>query len=102
VDYTEKYLKQREKEFKENYPDEEGMLANIKSWVAEMFSGALGHGAAVTFPDRPYLKRKRFQENQRSFNLSFLPGSCRLSYIRPANITPLKRAYHHLVGRCTR
>ncbi len=53
---TEKYLKQREKEFKENYPGEEGLLTNIKSWFAETFSGALGHGAAVTFPDRPYLK----------------------------------------------
>ncbi len=53
------YLKTREKEFKENYPHEDGELgglANIKSWFAETFSGALGHGAAVTFPDRPYLK----------------------------------------------
>jgi len=53
---TEKYLRQKESEFKENYPDEEGMLTNIKSWFAETFSGALGHGAVVTFPDRPYLK----------------------------------------------
>ena len=53
---SEKYIKQKETEFKENYPREEGRLANIKSWFAETFSGALGHGAAVTFPDRPYLK----------------------------------------------
>lgn len=30
-------------------------LRNIKSALAEHASGALGHGAVVTFPDRPYL-----------------------------------------------
>ena len=53
---SEKHLKQKEKEFKENYPGEGGMLTNIKAWFAETLSGALGHGAAVTFPDRSYLK----------------------------------------------
>ena len=28
---------------------------NIKSWLAEEASGALGHGAVATLPDRPYL-----------------------------------------------
>jgi len=32
-----------------------GLLANIKSWVAETASGALGHGSVATLPDRPYL-----------------------------------------------
>lgn len=32
------------------------ILDNIKSHLAEKMSGALGHGAAVTFPDRPYLQ----------------------------------------------
>jgi hypothetical protein len=32
-----------------------GLLANIKSWVGETASGALGHGAVATYPDRPYL-----------------------------------------------
>jgi hypothetical protein len=79
---TEKYLKQREKEFKENYPHEEGMLTNIKSWVAETFSGALGHGAAVTFPDRPYLKWSftyedpEFTSGQRDNPATFMQG-CR-------------------------
>ncbi|MCG9738331.1 hypothetical protein L1D32_09205 [Shewanella insulae] len=31
-------------------------VRNIKSHLAEEFSGALGHGGVVTFPDRPYLK----------------------------------------------
>ncbi|NDV27883.1 hypothetical protein FMR86_14620 [Desulfovibrio sp. JC010] len=53
---TEKYLLDRQKEFKSNYSKESGLLANIKSWFAETLSGALGHGAACTFPDRPYLK----------------------------------------------
>jgi hypothetical protein len=33
-----------------------GVFSNIKSWLAETVSGALGHGAVATFPDRPYLK----------------------------------------------
>jgi hypothetical protein len=32
------------------------IMENIKSTLAENLSGALGHGAAVTFPDRPYLE----------------------------------------------
>lgn len=32
------------------------LIRNIKSTAAENLSGALGHGAVVTFPDRPYLK----------------------------------------------
>ena len=51
----QKHIEDRAGQFRENYPKEEGFLANVKSWFAETFSGALGHGAAVTFPDRPYL-----------------------------------------------
>lgn len=32
-----------------------GFFTNVKSWLAETFSGGLGHGAVATFPDRPYL-----------------------------------------------
>ena len=32
-----------------------GLLTNIKSWLGEELSGALGHGAVATYPDRPYL-----------------------------------------------
>ena len=53
---TEKYIREKEESFKENYPEDYGLLNNIKSWFAETLSGALGHGAAVTFPDRPFLK----------------------------------------------
>lgn len=51
----EKYILEKAEKFRENYPGEDRFLANIKSWFAETFSGALGHGAAVSFPDRPYL-----------------------------------------------
>ncbi len=55
----ETYIRKKEAVFKENYP-KENFMDNIKSWFAETLSGALGHGAAVTFPDRPFLKW-RFQ-----------------------------------------
>lgn len=60
------YIRDKEKKFRENYPCEEGLLTNIKSWFAEEFSGALGHGAAVTFPDRPYLKWSFTYEDPKS------------------------------------
>lgn len=53
---TRSHLENRKNEFNEKYEKESGFLTNIKSWFAESLSGALGHGAAVTFPDRPYLK----------------------------------------------
>ena len=49
------YITDKADEFKNNYPDEGGLLHNIKSWFAEGASGALGHGAVMTYPDRPYL-----------------------------------------------
>jgi hypothetical protein len=64
---TEQYILDKAKQFKENYPGEDGFLANVKSWFAEKLSGALGHGAAVTFPDRPYLKWSfEYEEPERS------------------------------------
>jgi len=52
----EQYIRDKEKKFRENYTGEDGCMDNIKSWFAETLSGGLGHGAAVTFPDRPFLK----------------------------------------------
>ena len=49
------YILEKAAAFKEKY-SKEIALDNIKSWFAENLSGALGHGAAVTFPDRPFLK----------------------------------------------
>lgn len=51
----EKYITDKAKDFENNYPKEGGMFDNIKSWFAEEASGALGHGAVMTHPDRPYL-----------------------------------------------
>ncbi len=53
---TEKYLRNKAKEFRKKYPREGGGLAKIKSLAAETLSGALGHGAVITYPDLPYLK----------------------------------------------
>lgn len=49
------YISGRAKTFFDRYQAEGGLMENIKSWFAETASGALGHGAAATFPDRPYL-----------------------------------------------
>jgi len=52
---VENHLEMKKVRFQENYHEEGGWMSNIKAWFAETASGALGHGAAVTFPDRPYL-----------------------------------------------
>ena len=50
------YIKAKERDFFRRYGRGGGLIANIKSWLAETVSGALGHGAVTTYPDRPYLK----------------------------------------------
>lgn len=71
------YLDEKAKHFRRKYRKEMGQLPNIrdpKKWnyrlsgaisklkdrflstAAETLSGALGHGAAVTYPDRPFLR----------------------------------------------
>lgn len=53
---TEKYILDKAERHKEKYwAQVGGLMKNIKSWGAEIISGALGHGAVLTFPDRPYL-----------------------------------------------
>jgi hypothetical protein len=51
----EEYILKKAVEFRVNYGKECGFLENVKSWFAENLSGALGRGAAATFPDRPCL-----------------------------------------------
>ena len=55
VPKMKKYILEKAEKFRVDYSKESGFLDNVKSWFAENLSGALGHGAAVTFPDRPYL-----------------------------------------------
>ena len=71
------YMEHKAKRFRENYGVEMGQSPNIRNperWnhhlsnaiaklkdrfmsdAAETLSGALGHGAALTYPDRPYLR----------------------------------------------
>ena len=51
----EEYILEKARAFQETFGKEGGLMANIKSWFIEALSGALGHGAVVTYPDRPYL-----------------------------------------------
>lgn len=56
---TEKYILKRANDHKKEFWTEVGgLIRNIKSIGAELASGALGHGAVLTFPDRPYLEWK--------------------------------------------
>lgn len=50
------YITKKAEGFFRRYGRGGGFIANIKSWLAETISGALGHGAVATYPDRPYLK----------------------------------------------
>jgi hypothetical protein len=51
----EEYILEKARTFQQRFGQEGGLMANIKSWFIEALSGALGHGAVVTYPDRPYL-----------------------------------------------
>ncbi|MGF1868117.1 hypothetical protein L4D15_23200 [Enterovibrio norvegicus] len=57
----EAYIEKKKQRFFEKYGT--GLVRNIKSFLAEAASGALGHGAAVTLPDRPYLSWRFMYEN---------------------------------------
>ncbi|SPD72834.1 putative signal peptide protein [uncultured Desulfobacterium sp.] len=58
-DKTKDYWEKKQPEFFKKYGNQGGFFENIKralaSSVAEMLSGALGHGAVLTYPDQPYL-----------------------------------------------
>jgi hypothetical protein len=53
------YIEGKAEKFFKRYGKYGGLLQNFKRWIVsvagETLSGALGHGAAATFPDRPYL-----------------------------------------------
>ncbi len=49
------YIAGKAADFLEKYGMDCGRLDNILSSMAERFSCALGHGAVLTYPDRPYL-----------------------------------------------
>ena len=55
---TEKFQKQHGPDtFLKNFRKSvAGIQDEVTSWAAEKTSGALGHGAALTHPDRPYLE----------------------------------------------
>ena len=66
------HIAKKGERFRERYGREGGFLPNIKrlwqsvkSEVAETGSGALGHGAALTYPDRPYMHWQFEYEDRR-------------------------------------
>ena len=66
------HIEEKGERFRQRYGREGGFLPNIKrlwqsvkSEVAETGSGALGHGAALTYPDRPYMHWQFEYEDQR-------------------------------------
>jgi hypothetical protein len=72
------YITKKQASFARRYGG--GLLTNIKSWLGEAASGALGHGAVATFPDRPYLRwrfeyelpdpiegRRKWRDNRETF-----------------------------------
>lgn len=78
---VKKYITDKAEAHKKKYWDElGGLLINIKSSFAEVASGALGHGAVLTFPDRPYLKWSfeyelpKPRRERRSNRTTFLEG----------------------------
>ena len=67
----QQHIDEQSKKFQQRYGREGGFLPNIKRWWrsvksegAEFGSGALGHGAVLTFPDRPYLHWEFRYENR--------------------------------------
>ena len=69
-DALREHIDEKKRRFEQRYGREAGFLLNIKRWWrsvklegAELGSGALGHGAVLTFPDRPYLHREFRYEN---------------------------------------
>ena len=49
------YVTAKAAAFFEKRGEHGGLLCNIKSWIGEEASGALGHGSVATYPDRPWL-----------------------------------------------
>lgn len=49
------YVTEKAAAFFEKRGEHGGLLCNIKSWIGEEASGALGHGSVATYPDLPWL-----------------------------------------------
>jgi hypothetical protein len=84
------YIKGKARNFFRRYGKGGGFIANIKSWLAETVSGALGHGAVATYPDRPYLKW--------SFKYEY-PKKLRVDRDNPKNFLNGCRALHAMFTR---
>ena len=55
---VEEYVRKKAEKFFKQHGESGGLIKNIRAFLldaAEALSGALGHGAVATYPDRPYL-----------------------------------------------
>jgi hypothetical protein len=92
---VKRYLRRKASHYARSYNMR--WLEIVQSFLAETLSGALGHGAVVTFPDQPYLKWK-FQyeqpqyECQRNNLVAFLAG-CRALHRLFSNIADIRSEY---------
>ena len=93
-EYSKFHKKYKKENFIKNWRDNNYWIKKIwnrlksgfKSSVAEIGSGALGHGAVATFPDQPYLKwgfeyEKRNEVSERKNPQTYLEG-CENLYIK--------------------
>ncbi len=77
-----KYITEKAERFFKKYGDKKGLWSRIREFISEAgeaLSGALGHGAVATYPDRPYLQWKFEYEtgkpvSQRDNRATFLDG----------------------------
>lgn len=84
------YIQGKAEDFFRRYGKGGGLIANVKSWLAETISGALGHGAVATYPDRPYLKW--------SFEYEY-PKRLRVERDNPRHFLDGCRALHQLFSQ---
>ena len=70
------YIEGKSEKFFKRYGKYGGLFQNFKRWVVsfagETLSGALGHGAVATYPDRPYLHWSYESDRFNQLTLDFL------------------------------
>ncbi len=74
------YITKKAKKFKKKYRSKSKLWIKLKSFFVEVVSGALGHGAVATYPDRPYLiwdfdyEKPKKKSGERNNPATFLEG----------------------------
>ena len=79
--------------WRDNKSWKDKILTRFKSNIAEIGSGALGHGAVATFPDQPYLKwsfvyEEKEEISERNNSQTYLEG-CEKLYLKLKHFSKL-------------